>query len=153
MRKVEVGQRAVDGFTALTLSSATAGGIEAAFVPEAGMVGCSLGHRGEELLGQRGGLATYVARRSTMGIPLLHPWANRLRAMRFDVAGRQVDLDSGEARPSLDPNGLPWYVKVMPKPAPEPWQKITSKQRLALYQQSTFSGLPSALISSAGVLV
>jgi galactose mutarotase-like enzyme len=104
-----VGKRAVDGFTVLTLSSAAVGGIEVAFVPEAGMVGCSLRHRGEELLGQRGGLATYVARRSTMGIPFLHPWANRVGAMRFEVAGREVVLDSGEARPSLDPSGLPMH--------------------------------------------
>ncbi len=102
-----VAQRTVDGFTALTLSSAAAGGIEAAFVPDAGMVGCSLRHLGEELLGQRGGLATYVAERSTMGIPLLHPWANRLGRMRFEVGGREVDLDEGAARPSVDPSGLP----------------------------------------------
>ena len=68
------------------------GELEAEFVPEAGMVCSSLRHRGEELLGQRGGLARYVAERSTMGIPLLHPWANRLGAERFEVAGREVDL-------------------------------------------------------------
>ena len=58
------------------------------------MVGCSLRHRGEELLGQRGGLGTYVAERGTMGIPLLYPWANRLGRERFEVAGREVVLDS-----------------------------------------------------------
>jgi hypothetical protein len=36
--------------------------------------------------------------------------------------------------PTLDETGLPWAIKTLPKPAPEPWQKITSKQRLALYQ-------------------
>lgn len=81
-----------------------AGGIEASFVPSAGMVGCSLRHRGEELLGQRGGLEAYVERRKTMGIPLLYPWANRLSAERFEVAGREVML---EGAPSRDPNGLP----------------------------------------------
>ena len=49
--------------------------------------------------------------------------------------------------PTLDPDGLPWVVKVLPQPAPEPWQKITGKQRLALYQQSTFSGF--AVLGSA----
>src|SRR5438874_9012095 len=83
------------------------GGIEATFVPEAGMVGCSLRHRGAELLGQRHGLSAYVEHGSTMGIPLLHRWANRLGASRFRVAGHEVDLESGPARPSLDPNGLP----------------------------------------------
>jgi aldose 1-epimerase len=102
-----IGERTIDGVTGLVLRSAAAGGIEATFVPEAGMVGCSLRHRGEEILGQRGGLATYVAERSTMGIPLLHPWANRLGAARFRVAGREVVLDGAGVRPSLDPNGLP----------------------------------------------
>ena len=34
---------------------------EATFVPGVGMIGCSLRHRGEELLGQRGGLAKYAS--------------------------------------------------------------------------------------------
>jgi galactose mutarotase-like enzyme len=71
------------------------------------MVGCSLRHRGEELLGQRGGLARYVAERSTMGIPLLHPWANRLGARGFEVAGRDVDVDAADPPADEDPNGLP----------------------------------------------
>jgi hypothetical protein len=48
---------------------------------------------------------------------------------------------------TLDTTGLPFVVKVLPQPAPEPWQKITSKQRLGLYQQTTFSGL--ALLGAA----
>ncbi len=71
------------------------------------MVCSSLRHRGEELLGQRGGLDAYIAERSTMGIPLLYPWANRLGATRFDLAGEQVDLDAAEPPPSTDPQGLP----------------------------------------------
>jgi aldose 1-epimerase len=102
-----IGEREVDGYAALTLVSDGADGIEAAFVPDAGMVGCSLRHRGEELLGQRGGLAKYVAERSTMGIPLLHPWANRLSARRFTVAGRDVDLDLHPELVGVDANGLP----------------------------------------------
>jgi aldose 1-epimerase len=101
-----VGERKIDGFTAIALS-APESGIEATFVPGAGMVGCSLVHRGEELLGQRGGLAAYVANRSTMGIPLLHPWANRVGERRFQVAGREVNLDVADPPPSTDPNGLP----------------------------------------------
>jgi aldose 1-epimerase len=101
-----IGSRRVDGFEALTLSS-EGGVIEAAFVPEAGMVGCSLIHRGEELLGQRGGLARYVAERSTMGIPLLHPWANRVAKRHFRVAGREVDLWAHPGLYTLGPKGLP----------------------------------------------
>jgi galactose mutarotase-like enzyme len=76
-------------------------------VPEAGMVGCSLQHRGEELLGQRGGLARYVADRSTMGIPLLHPWANRVDRREFQVTGREVDLWAHPGLYTLGPKGLP----------------------------------------------
>jgi aldose 1-epimerase len=101
-----ISSRQVDGFEALSLSSADAE-LEATFVPDAGMVGCSLLHRGEELLGQRGGLARYVADRSTMGIPLLHPWANRVAERRFSVAGREVDLWAHPGLYTLGPKGLP----------------------------------------------
>jgi aldose 1-epimerase len=101
-----IGERLIEGLEALTLSSED-GELQAAFVPAAGMVGCSLQHRGEELLGQRGGLRAYVAEHSTMGIPLLHPWANRLSRMRFALNGREIVLDSPGLPVSLDPNGLP----------------------------------------------
>jgi galactose mutarotase-like enzyme len=113
-----IGSRDVDGFEALTLSSED-GELQAAFVPEAGIVGCSLRHRGEELLGQRGGLARYVAERSTMGIPLLYPWANRVASRRFRVAGGEVNLDLASPPPSLDPNGLPIHGLLA---AAEGWQ-------------------------------
>jgi aldose 1-epimerase len=113
-----IGERTVDGFEAATLSSPEHG-VEATFVPGAGMVGCSLLRRGQELLGQRGGLATYVERRSTMGIPLLHPWANRLGARRFEVAGHEVDLDAAEPPPDTDPNGLPMHGLLSAAPG---WQ-------------------------------
>jgi aldose 1-epimerase len=43
------------------------GDMQAMFAPASGMLGISLRHRGAEVLGTR-------------GIPLLHPWANRLTA-------------------------------------------------------------------------
>ena len=103
-----IGERLIDGIPALTLGSGDADGLDATFVPSADMVGCSLRHRGEELLGQRGGLRTYIAERSTMGIPLLHPWANRLARTRFSVAGAEVDLDDAMTV-TRDPNGLPMH--------------------------------------------
>ena len=93
---------------ALTLESAAAG-VVATFVPEAGMIGCSLRQDGEELLGQRGGLAKYVGSGSTMGIPFLHPWANRLGATRFEVAGRVVDLERRGLPLKRDAAGLPMH--------------------------------------------
>ena len=56
----------------------TAGELEATFEPRLAMVGSSLTHRREELLAQRNGVDGYRDRGSTFGIPLLHPWANRL---------------------------------------------------------------------------
>src|SRR3954465_9121452 len=83
------------------------GDLEAHFVPEAGMIGCSLRHRGDELLGQRGGLDAYVSERKTMGIPLLHPWANRLSRRQFALAGRQIDTDPSRTPLRMDGAGLP----------------------------------------------
>ncbi len=72
-----------DGFATWTMG---AGEVEATFAPGVGMVCCSLRHRGEELLGQRRGLRAYAERGSTMGVPLLHPWANRLD-LELDAPG------------------------------------------------------------------
>jgi aldose 1-epimerase len=80
------------GYPARTLISKDAA-LEATFVPGIGMIGASLKHDGDEILGQRGGLARYEATRSTMGIPLLHPWANRLAGYEYAAAGRVVQLD------------------------------------------------------------
>lgn len=64
-----------------------AGDLSATWLPGHGMVGASLRHRGEQLLGQRGGLASYRDKGSAFGIPLLAPWANRLDGLRYgDVA-------------------------------------------------------------------
>lgn len=69
------------------------GDLEATFVPEVGMIGRSLRHRGEELLHQGEGLQAYRQRGATFGLPLLHPWANRVRSWSFELDGREVVLD------------------------------------------------------------
>src|SRR3954447_2983854 len=91
----------------MDLVTLSAGDLTATFAPGAGMVGSSLRHEGGELLGQRGGLDAYVKRGSTFGIPLLHPWANRLSSRHYEVVGKAVDLDMAwpEVRP--DETGLP----------------------------------------------
>jgi aldose 1-epimerase len=43
----------------------------------------------------------------TMGIPLLHPWANRLNGFHYRVAGEGVALPHGESLIPLDDSGLP----------------------------------------------
>jgi aldose 1-epimerase len=104
-----VGERTEEGFAALTLEGDPGEGLTAVFVPEAGMICCSLRHGGEELLGQRNGLRAYVERYSTMGIPFLHPWANRLGEDRFEVDGRRVDLTLPGLPLKRDGAGLPMH--------------------------------------------
>ncbi|MEV4420684.1 aldose 1-epimerase [Patulibacter sp. NPDC049589] len=82
-----------------------AGPLSAVWRPDVGMVGASLTHDGEELLGQRGGLQAYRERGSAFGIPLLSPWANRLSALSYPSAHGRVTLDP--ARVKLDGNALP----------------------------------------------
>jgi len=86
-----------------TLSSFDAD-LQVSFAPELGMLACSMLHAGEELLGQRSGLAAYARSGATMGIPLLYPWANRLGDFRYRFAGRTVAIDGGTP---LDEHGLP----------------------------------------------
>ncbi len=75
-----------------------AGPLEAVFAPGAGMVCHSLRHDGEELLTQRDGVEAYARSGRTMGVPLLHPWANRLAEWDYEALGRRVDLRPLEGR-------------------------------------------------------
>jgi aldose 1-epimerase len=81
--------------------------LEATFLPGAGMLCCSLRHRGEELLAQNRGVEAYVEFGKTMGIPLLYPWANRLAAFDYTVAGGSVTVPHDTTRVALDNRGLP----------------------------------------------
>jgi galactose mutarotase-like enzyme len=80
------------------------------------MIGASLEHRGDELLGQRNGLAAYETKGSTMGIPLLYPWANRLSGPQYDIAGKSVTIVPDSPRVRLDPNGLPIHGLLAANP-------------------------------------
>ena len=92
----------------MALLTLRAGDLEADVAPEAGMVCASLRHRGVELLGLRKGLDAYARTGSTMGVPMLYPWANRIAARRFEVLGRTVDLDRAPDRFRTDgETGLP----------------------------------------------
>ncbi len=84
-----------------------AGDLEAVFLPSRGMLGASLRHRGVELLRRVDDLEAIAAKGSTAGIPLLHPWANRLDGTRYRAAGREVVLDPSSSFVHLDDNGLP----------------------------------------------
>ena len=86
-----------------------AGSLQATFVPDAAMLCCSLTHAGDELLDARSGLRHYADHGSTMGIPLLHPWANRLGAFDYSAAGRGIRLDPQSPLLHRDGNGLPMH--------------------------------------------
>ncbi|MBS1692215.1 MAG: aldose 1-epimerase [Actinobacteria bacterium] len=81
--------------------------VVATFVPSAGMVGVSLQDDGAELFGQVQGLQRYVSDGVFMGLPLMHPWANRLHAWTYAAQGRTVTLGRDDSRVHADPNGLP----------------------------------------------
>jgi aldose 1-epimerase len=94
-----------------------AGPLAAGFAPEAGMVCHSLRHDGAELLTQRDGVEGYLRTGRWMGVPLLHPWANRLAAWEYEALGRGVDLEPLAGDPVVRDRktGLPIHG-VLPRP-------------------------------------
>jgi aldose 1-epimerase len=86
-----------------------AGDLEAVFLPGHGMLGASLRHRGLEMLRRVEDLDGAAASGSTAGIPLLHPWANRLSGFRYRAAGQEVNLDPSSPLLHLDAHGLPMH--------------------------------------------
>jgi aldose 1-epimerase len=77
------------------------------------MLGASLRHRGDEILRRVDDLVVAAQKGSTAGIPLLHPWANRLAGFHYDAAGRHIELDRSSPLLHLDEHGLaihgvPW---------------------------------------------
>jgi aldose 1-epimerase len=97
-----------------------AGSLEATFVPAAGMLCCSLRHRGQELLAQNDGVDAYAQRGRTMGVPLLYPWANRLAGFDYEIGGQTVTVPHDPARVALDGNGLPIHGAIGGRLAFEP---------------------------------
>lgn len=83
------------------------GRLRATFLPGLNMLCASLSHDGEELLDLRDGLAAYADKGKTRGIPLLHPWANRLSGDRYEACGVEVNLVEGERPIGRDALGQP----------------------------------------------
>jgi len=86
-----------------------AGDLKAVFLPSYGMLGISLSHRGIEILRRLQNLKVAAAKGSTSGIPFLYPWANRLMAPRYEVAGQLVMLDRASPLLHFDTHGLPMH--------------------------------------------
>ena len=53
---------------------------------------------------------------------------------------------------TLDTAGLPVFLKLLPQPAPEPWNPITPKQRFDHYASQTFSPM-AALGAASGAAI
>jgi len=100
--------------------------VQATFAPGVGMVCCSLRHEGEELLAQNGGLDAYARTGATLGIPLLHPWANRLDGWSYEALGRTVDLRAAAAIVPVEEHGLPIHGTL-----PRAWRAVARDWWLA----------------------
>jgi aldose 1-epimerase len=87
----------------------TAGGLQATFWPHAGMVCVSLRHHGIELLRRVEDLEAARIKGSTVGIPILYPWANRLSSLQYNAAGRAVSLDPASSLLHFDDHKLPMH--------------------------------------------
>jgi aldose 1-epimerase len=96
----------MDEISAVSLAAAD---LRAVFLPHSGMLGASLQYRGHELLRRIDDLESAKRKGSTAGIPLLYPWANRLGALHYRAAGRDVDLDRTSACIHFDDHGLPMH--------------------------------------------
>jgi galactose mutarotase-like enzyme len=110
----------IDRPEGLTVSS---GPLVATFLPELGLLGASLRHRGDELLALPGGLDGYRSGDVT-GLPLLAPWANRLGAPQYDVDGVTVDLEGLALH--TDDQGLPIHGTMTAQPG---WEVLEAGER------------------------
>jgi len=114
-RRYAIEPARVAGLPAFVLHD-TAADLHATWVPPAGMLGASLLHRGAELLFTGAGVAGYVGERAFMGIPYLHPWANRLSRFGYRAGGRDVVLDPASPLLLLDDTGLPIHGVLTASP-------------------------------------
>src|SRR5262245_11113815 len=101
-----IGGRLFKGAPVVTLAS---GDLEVDFLPGHGMLCMSLRDRKIEILRRVDDLETAASKGSTAGIPLLHPWANRLSKLGYRAAGIEVILDRASPKLHFDDIGLPLH--------------------------------------------
>ncbi|MCH2161793.1 MAG: aldose 1-epimerase [Phycisphaerales bacterium] len=89
--------------------------VRAEVVPGAGMCLVSLQVDGREHLAMPLPLGEFMGTERTGGVPLLYPWANRLRGDRYDFDGREVDLSTLEHL-KRDGAGLPMHGLLLRYP-------------------------------------
>src|SRR3954463_3900972 len=132
----------LEGFETVTLS---AGELEASFAPGLGMAGVSLRHGGEELLDRRAGLSAYAERGAVMGIPILHPWANRLSGFEYVADGRTVRLPDGPPLVRCEEHGLPIHGLLSGSPHWRVRARPTDRDRARLSATLAFDAQPDLL--------
>ena len=122
-------------FEGLNSVELRAGGYALTLVPELGLLGTSLLADGREVLSLHGGVDAYRQGHTT-GLPLLHPWANRLARPRYEVDGVWVDF---ELEPPVHvANGLPIHGTMT---AARGWQveaQFADSTRAMLQARYTF---------------
>ncbi|MCU0283809.1 MAG: aldose 1-epimerase [Candidatus Nanopelagicales bacterium] len=114
-------------YEAVTLVSPA--NVTATFVPGVGMVCSSMTHDGEEMLGQRYGLAGYLETGRTFGVPILAPWANRLGRMAYAVVHegggvRRIDVNPNTPHLRFDAFGQPIHGLLRGSPD---WQVVEAE--------------------------
>jgi galactose mutarotase-like enzyme len=134
----EVVERRFQRTPAIELRS---GAASATFVPSVGMTGVSLRRHGREHLALPGGLHA-LRSGHTGGLPLLAPWANRLRPRegRYRAAGTTVDLTGLPLH--RDEHGLPIHGLLVGWPA---WDvtRATAVRGVARLRASTVVDAPA----------
>jgi galactose mutarotase-like enzyme len=119
-------QHRFEGEDAITLS---AGDLAATFLPDVGMTGVSLRHRGREYLAVPGGPAA-LRNGHTGGLPLLAPWANRLSSRRYRVG--RIAVDASRVRLNTDGNGLPIHGLLVGAPGWHVDRQVASRDSARL---------------------
>ena len=123
--------------------------LEATFVPRAGML-CAFARSATAArsCSTRAGIAAYAERGTTMGIPLLYPWANRLAGFQYRVAGTEVRVPRDETLVALDGNGLPIHgvlggrLAWRPEPVADGGDSLAATLRWDRSQPELFAVFP-----------
>lgn len=136
----EVRDATLDGHDALVLAAPETA-IEAWLVPGAGMVCARLTQDGRALAYEGDGLTAWVEHGRTFGIPLLHPWANRLERMSYAIGDVHVLLEPERMPVKDDGAGLPIHGLL----------HATSAWRVARREQGTGGALVAARLESGAV--
>jgi len=105
----------------------SAGDLFAVFRPQQGMICVSLTHRGDELLRLGDEVDDAAISGRSVGIPLLYPWANRLRGTSYRALGRAVELEPDSPWLLTDWNGTLLHGV--------PWSRLTWQTQVADTQE------------------